>query len=89
MNKQLISVLLALAFAVFSALGVVYTRHESRQYAVQLGQLENQRDAFITEWSRLQLEQAVLADAGTVEPRARDALGMKPPETTRILVVKP
>ena len=89
MNKQLVSVLLALGFAVFSALGVVYTRHESRQYAVELGQLENERDAFITEWSRLQLEQAVLADAGTVEPRARDSLGMKSPGKTNILVIDP
>ncbi|MBT8039701.1 MAG: cell division protein FtsL [Xanthomonadales bacterium] len=89
MNKQLISILLALAFAIFSALGVVYTRHESRQHAVALGQLETQRDAFITEWSRLQLEQAVLADAGTVEPKARDALGMKSPDKTVILVVNP
>ena len=89
MNKQLFTVLLALAFVIFSALGVVYTRHESRQYSVQLGQLENQRDAYITEWSRLQLEQAVLADAGTVEPKAREALGMQSPEKTRILVVKP
>ena len=81
--------MLALAFAVFSALGVVYTRHESRQYSVELGKLENERDEFIAEWSRLQLEQAVLADAGTVEPKARDALGMKSPEETVILVIDP
>ena len=89
MTKQLFSVLIALILVVFSALGVVYTRHESRQYSVELGQLENERDAFITEWSRLQLEQAVLADAGTVEPRARDSLGMKSPDNTVILVVDP
>jgi cell division protein FtsL len=89
LNKQLFSILLALGIAVISALGVVYARHESRQYAVELGQLENQRDEFITEWSRLQLEQAVLADAGTVEPKARDSLGMKSPEKTVILVVDP
>ena len=89
MNKQLFFILLALAFAVFSALGVVYTRHESRQYSVELGKLENERDEFIAEWSRLQLEQAVLADAGTVEPKARDALGMKSPEETVILVIDP
>ena len=89
MNRQLILVLLALVFAVVSALGVVYTRHESRQYAVELGKLENERDQFITEWSRLQLEQAVLADAGTVEPKARDSLGMKTPEKTVILVIDP
>jgi cell division protein FtsL len=81
--------LLALVFAVVSALGVVYTRHESRQYSVELGKLENQRDEFITEWSRLQLEQAVLADAGTVEPKARDSLGMTNPEKTMILVIDP
>jgi cell division protein FtsL len=89
LNKQLIFILVLLALTVFSALGVVYTRHESRQYAVELGMLENQRDAFITEWSRLQLEQAVLADAGTVEPRARRDLGMKSPEKSVILVVDP
>ena len=89
MNRQLILVLLALVFAVVSALGVVYTRHESRQYAVELGKLENERDLFITEWSRLQLEQAVLADAGTVEPKARDSLGMRTPEKTVILVIDP
>ena len=89
MNRQLILVLLALVFAVVSALGVVYTRHDSRQYAVELGKLENERDQFITEWSRLQLEQAVLADAGTVEPKARDSLGMITPEKTVILVIDP
>ena len=89
MNKQLVSILVLMVLAVFSALGVVYTRHESRQHSVELGRLENQRDAFITEWSRLQLEQAVLADAGTVEPKARAELGMKPPESSRILVVDP
>lgn len=89
MNRQLFSILLALVFAVVSALGVVYTRHESRQYSVELGKLENQRDEFITEWSRLQLEQAVLADAGTVEPKARESLGMTNPEKTMILVIDP
>jgi cell division protein FtsL len=54
-----------------SALGVVYTRHESRRHAVELGLLEDQRDAFIAEWSRLQLEQAWLADASHVESKAR------------------
>ena len=29
------------------------------------------------------------ADAGTVEPRARESLGMKTPEKTVILVVEP
>ncbi len=89
MNVRLIIVLLALAAVVASALGAVHARHESRRQAVQLSALEEQRDAYIAEWSRLQLEQAWLADASNVESRARERLGMEPPAETRILVVEP
>ncbi len=88
MNARLIVLLIALAAVICSALGVVYSRHESRQSAVQLGLLEDERDEFIAEWSRLQLEQAWLADASHVESKARDQLGMQIPEDTKILVVE-
>ena len=87
MNARLIIILVALAAVIGSALGVVYTRHESRRNSVELGQLEDQRDAYIAEWSRLQLEQAFLGDAGQVESKAREQLRMQPPEETLILVV--
>ncbi len=89
MNARLIGILIVLTFVIGSALGVVHTRHESRRQSVQLGLLEDQRDAFIAEWSRLQLEQAWLADASHIESKARDQLGMQPPGNIRILVVKP
>ncbi len=89
MNARLIVILIVLTFVIGSALGVVHTRHESRRQSVQLGLLEDQRDAFIAEWSRLQLEQAWLADASHIESKARDQLGMQPPGNIRILVVKP
>ncbi len=89
MNARLIIILIALAAVIGSALGVVHTRHESRRNAVQLGLLEDQRDEFIAEWSRLQLEQAWLADASHVENKARDHLGMQIPGESLILVVEP
>ena len=89
MNARLITVLIVLAAVIGSALGVVYTRHESRRHAVELGLLEDQRDAFIAEWSRLQLEQAWLADASHVESKARERLGMQTPSEAQILVIKP
>ena len=89
MNARLIIVLVALAAVIGSALGVVQTRHESRRHAVELGLLEDQRDAFIAEWSRLQLEQAWLADASHVESKARERLGMETPPEAQILVIKP
>ena len=89
MNVKLLLVVLTLGAVILSALGVVYTRHESRQLEVHLDKFESQRDAVIAEWSRLQLEQAWLADAGQVESKARDHLGMGIPEKPHILVVKP
>jgi len=89
LNARLIVTLIALAAVIGSALGMVFTRHESRRQSVELGRLEDQRDDYIAEWSRLQLEQAFLADAGQVESKARERLGMQPPPETLILVVEP
>lgn len=87
MNVRLVLTLTILALVTTSALGVVYTRHESRSLAVALGEFENSRDEIIAEWSRLQLEQAWLADASHVERKARNELGMDLPADTHILVV--
>jgi len=89
LNARLIINLIALAAVVCSALGVVYLRHDSRRQAVELGVLEDQRDRFIAEWSRLQIEQAVLAGTSVVESKAHDLLGMDNPENAVILVVEP
>jgi len=89
LNARLLAILIVLIAVISSALGVVYTRHESRREAVTLGALENERDAFIAEWSRLQLEQAWLADASHIESKATDSLGMRTPDNAVILVVEP
>ncbi|HLF29449.1 MAG TPA: cell division protein FtsL [Xanthomonadales bacterium] len=89
MNARLLMVVIMLGALIGTALGVVYTRHESRRTAVQFGELENRRDDLVAEWSRLQLEQAWLADAGQVESKARDHLGMGAAENPKILVIKP
>ena len=89
MNTRILLLIIVLVADIASALGVVYARHESRRFAVELGILEQQRDNAIAEWSRLQLEQAWLADAGQIEAKARKELGMDSPSETRILVVRP
>ncbi len=82
--------LLFLTVAVLaSAIGVVVLRHESRQLFVALQEAETERDSARVEWSRLQLEQAWLGDAGRVERQARDELDMESPEDVRILVTSP
>ena len=87
MSGRILLLIIVLILDVVSALGVVYSRHESRKLSTQLGALEADRDQAIAEWSRLQLEQAWRADAGQIEAKARAELGMRSPEDTRILVI--
>jgi cell division protein FtsL len=69
-----------------SSVGVVVLRHESRQLFAALQESEVERDRISVEWSRLQLEQAWLAEAGRIEREARDQLDMHRPEQISILV---
>jgi len=89
LNARLLILIIVLILDVGSSLGVVYARHASRHLSVQLGTLEKQHDNAVAQWSRLQLEQAWLADASQIELKARNQLEMRRPENTHILVVRP
>ena len=89
MKSQILGLVIVLLANISSALGVVYTRHQSRLLAVELGALESQQDEGLAEWSRLQIEQGWLADASQIEQKARRDLQMQQPETTQILVIRP
>lgn len=89
MNSQILGLIIVLLANVSSALGVVYTRHESRLLAVELSVLESQQDEGLAEWSRLQIEQGWLADAGQIEQKARRVLHMQQPDKTQILIIRP
>ncbi len=86
MTRAVVALLLLLA-VVASALLVVDSRHQARQLFLQLESLAAQRDEANSEWSRLQLEQATLGDAGRVEKIADDQLGMQSPDEIKILIV--
>lgn len=70
-----------------TALGVVWTRHESRVLFVELQELNGRRDELNIEWGRLQLEQATWAEASRVERLARDKLNMQTPEQDDMVVI--
>ncbi len=72
-----------------TAIGVVALRHESRQLFAELQAASSARDEANSEWSRLQLEQAWLADSSRVEQTARSELRMDSPSSTRIIVTRP
>lgn len=89
MKLQILILIIVLLANIGSALGVVYSRHESRLLAVELSALESQQDEGLAEWSRLQIEQGWLADASQIEKKARGVLHMQQPDKTQILVIRP
>jgi cell division protein FtsL len=73
-------VLMALLIAMIaSAIGVVWTRHESRVLFVNLTALQNQRDELNIEYGKLELEQATYAEPRRIDDEARQQLGMVEP----------
>jgi cell division protein FtsL len=81
----LVVVLLAV---LVSAIGVVWTRHESRVLFVELTRLQNQRDELNVEYGRLELEQATWAEPRRIDQEARSKLGMVTPKPQDIQLVR-
>ncbi|NOZ37252.1 MAG: cell division protein FtsL [Gammaproteobacteria bacterium] len=81
--------LLLLVLVVFSALAVVYSKHQSRKLFVELNALQKVRDEMDVEWGQLQLEQSAWATSGRIEKLARERLNMTPIEYKKIIIVKP
>ncbi len=79
--------LLLLVLTLFSAMAVVWTRHQSRALFVQLTRLQNRRDALGIEYGRLQLEQATWAEPRRIAGEARRRLEMMMPSPRQIRLV--
>ena len=77
-----------LCLVLLTALGVVWTRHESRVLFVQLTSLQNQRDDLNVEYGRLELEQATWAEPRRIDEEARAKLGMLTPAPADIQLVR-
>jgi cell division protein FtsL len=80
--------LLLLAAVLVSAIGVVWTRHESRVLFVELTRLQNQRDDLNIEYGKLELEQATWAEPRRIDEEARGKLGMVAPRPQDIQLVR-
>ncbi len=82
-------VLLLIIAVISTALGVVYTQHESRKLFVELEQQRKKQDQLDAEWGRLQLEQGTLATPWRIESTARERLGMALPGDNEVVIVRP
>lgn len=79
-----------LAAALLStAMGVVFSTHESRKLFVELQGLQKTRDELNAEWGRLQLEQSTWATHGRIEQIANNKLDMVNPSAGSVVIVRP
>ncbi len=89
MSGTLRLTLLVLWFAVLlSAVGVVWSKQQSRNQFVELQRLEKERDQLDTEWGQLRLEQSTWVTYGRIEKIARDDLRMVVPDPTQVHLVE-
>ncbi|CCE25266.1 cell division protein FtsL [Methylotuvimicrobium alcaliphilum] len=72
-----------------SALGVIYSKYQSRLLFVEIQQQERELDRYEVEWGQLQLELTTLAEENRVEQIARDKLKLVMPERDKIIYLKP
>lgn len=72
-----------------SALGVVYSKHQSRKLFIELQVLQQERDALNIEWGQLQLEESTWATHARVEEQARAKSGLISPAAHDVVIVKP
>ncbi|MBB6094889.1 cell division protein FtsL [Povalibacter uvarum] len=86
-SRWSLPVLWCLLFA--SAIGVVWSRHETRSLFIELQGLHGQRDGLDIEWGQLKIEQSAWSTHGRVEQTARSNLKMVIPKPDEVRLVQP
>jgi len=87
-QRILIVVTLLFSLVLASAILLIYSKHQSRKFFVELQQLKVEVDALNTEWSQLQLEQSAWSGHGRIERIARERLSMVMPESGDVVFVR-
>ena len=71
-----------------SAVGVIYSKHQTRKMFVSLQKLHKEIDELNIEWGQLQLEQSAWSSHGRIEKIARKKLHMKLPKADEIIYIR-
>lgn len=84
----ILCIVLALA-GLASAVGCIYSKHQSRKLFTELQALTQERDQLEVEWGQLQIEQSTWSNHARVERLVREQMGMRMPVAGEILLVLP
>lgn len=90
-DRQRILLIATLLFVAMlaTAIGLVYSKHQTRKLFVELQQLNKEVVSLNIEWGQLQLEQSAWSDHGRIERMARERLGMVNPDANQVAFIRP
>ena len=76
MNMTVFSALALAALCFCSSLGVVFTKHLSREAYAEISRNRLMIDELNVQWSQLQIEESTFSEFGLIERQARERLDM-------------
>jgi cell division protein FtsL len=77
----------AAALLLATAIGVIWSKHQSRSTFIELQRLQAERDRLDIEWGQLKIQQSYSATPGRVEQVAYSELKMVTPRPTEVRIV--
>lgn len=87
MSGRVLLLILLVGSVVWSALGVVDSRYQSRELYAKQEAMRVSADNLAVTWGQLQLELATFADYGRVAKLARSKLSMRTPRIEEIQIL--
>ncbi|VAW72348.1 hypothetical protein MNBD_GAMMA12-1738 [hydrothermal vent metagenome] len=88
MKRYHLTLVVVIAFLMMTSMGLIYVKHQSRNFFSELEILKNKQHKLDESWGRLMLEQSVLLSHDMVERVARQTLRMQQPVDKQLIVIK-
>ena len=88
-GRLLVTCAVLVALVMSTAVGCIYSKHQSRKLFVELQSLMTERDRLVVDWGRLQIEQSTWSTHSRVESLARGQMKMHTPQPSDIRLVRP
>jgi len=86
-GSNAVAVLVLTAAVMASALGLIFSKHQSRNLHIELQSLQRRAGEYEIEWELLQLEQSTLATEFVVDHAARTRLNMFVPDPDSVVYI--
>jgi cell division protein FtsL len=86
LKKSYFQLLTCIVLCIFSAVAIIYIKHQSRELFIELEVLNTNRDTLNIQWSELKREENVWATPMRIEREAINKLNLQRPPIKKIKV---